>query len=183
MRIIIVSFILLVLLVSPAASTEPELDHAWVRELNLSAAVGGHFEPFEIVGIWTDRGNHLFGRFVFYNYKDGKSTPPVVTVQGTRKADGTFWPHVSAQVTSDTRTQWKTIGSPSTPGETAVLYIAQKPEREQFYVNLDIFRPLIGKMKYGRVRLKTAESAVFALDDLLPPKVDEDLNVERKTGK
>ena len=37
-------------------------------------------------------------------------------------------------------------------------------------VDLDAFRPMIGKFKYGRIALKTGEAVVFKLEKLLPPK-------------
>ncbi|MEY2489600.1 MAG: hypothetical protein QOC70_1542, partial [Verrucomicrobiota bacterium] len=56
-------------------------------------------------------------------------------------------------------------------------------EQERFYVNLDIFRPMIGKMRCGRVVLKTGDSAIFGLDDLLPPKTEDELKAEKKGAK
>jgi len=156
---------------------------AWSRGLNLSAPVNARFEPFEIRRIASEEGDHLVGEFWFFNYIEGNHAPPDVTIKGTRKHDGTFWPEALAQVSSERNGPWTTLGSPLTPGEIASLTVAGKAEQERFYVNLDIFRPMIGKMTYGRVILKTGDSALFGLEDLLPPKTEDELKAEKARTK
>jgi hypothetical protein len=153
-------------------------EYDWYRALNVSAPVNPHFEPFEIVGIGSEPGNHLVAKFWYFNYKEGDKSPPAVIIGGSRKSDGTFWPHVTAQVGSDPKGPWTTIGKPTTPGEAASLSIVSKPGEERFYVDMDIFRPLIGNVKYGRVVLESGEAAFFGLEILLPPKTDEELKQE-----
>ena len=163
------------ILIRFSASAEQDANPAWYRGLHLSAPANPHFEPFEIVGIGTEPGNHLVAKFFYFNYKEGNKSPAPVTIVGSKRSDGTFWPRVTAQVGSDPHGPWTAIGKPPTPGEAASLSIVSKPDEERFYVDMDIFRPLIGRMKYGRVVLESGEAALFGLELLLPPKTDEEL--------
>src|SRR2546421_12218977 len=89
-----------------AGSTEHDVDPAWYRALNMSAPVNPHFEPFEIVGIGSEPGNHLVAKFYYCNYKQGDKSPPAVSIRGSKKSDGTFWPHVTAQVSNNANGPW-----------------------------------------------------------------------------
>ncbi|HYJ05474.1 MAG TPA: hypothetical protein VEX43_10090 [Chthoniobacterales bacterium] len=178
-KIMAISLISAGVSLSRGGPAEPEVDASWYRVLNLSAPVNPRFEPFEITGIGSAEGNHLVGEFRFFNYKEGDKSPPTVTIKGSRKSDGTFWPQVEAQVANEIDSQWRTIGNPPTPGEITSLIIASKPAKEEFYVDLDIFRPMIGKVKYGKVILETGDSAIFEINDLLPPKTDVDKRAEK----
>jgi len=152
-----------------AIADTPDGRQSWYRVLNLSAPVNPSVEAFEIVGIGSEDGKHLVGQFLFFNYKEGEKFPAPITLKGSKKADGTFWPRVIAQVTNDLQSQWTTIQSPSIPGEAISLVVTSKQEKQRFYVDLDVFRPVIGKMKYGRIVLETGDSANLFIDDLLPP--------------
>lgn len=142
---------------------------SWYRVLNLSAPVNPRVEPFEIIGVGSEDGKHLVGEFFFVNYKEGQQSPPPVTINGSRKADGTFWPRIVAQVANEIDSEWTTIQSSPTPGNTVATVVTTQQEKQRFYVNLDIFRPMIGKMKYGKVVLETGDAANFFIKDLLPP--------------
>jgi hypothetical protein len=156
------------------AKAEQDSEPAWYRGLHLSAP----FEPFDVVGIGSETGNHLVATFYYFNYREGEKSPAAVTIHGSKRSDGTFWPIVTAQVANDRNGPWTTIGKPPTPGEGTCLSVVSKPEEERFHAQMDIFRPLIGKMKYGRVVLETGAAAFFALEILLPPKTDEESKQE-----
>lgn len=175
-RALTVAFLSAFITLNCAGNSEPDPDPVWYRALNLSVPSNPRFEAFEIVGVGSEPGNHIFGRFFYFNYKPEEKSPPPVTISGSRKkTDGTFWPRVTAQVAKDAKGPWTTIRVPPAPGEATSLSVVSKPDEERFYVNLDIFRPMIGKMDYGRVVLETGEVAAFGLDNLLPPKTDEEL--------
>jgi hypothetical protein len=136
---------------------------------------GQHSPPYDrfLVGnIASVEGNHLIGTFYFYNYDLGGGSPLAIRIHGKEKADGTFCPYVTAQVGNEIKTKWETIGCPIAEGTAVTLTVRPRSESKPLIVNLDIFRSLIGKMKYGRVLLKTGDSAIFELNDLLPPKTD-----------
>lgn len=149
-------------------AVKSDAGRSWYRKLNLSASVNPRVEPFEIVGIESEDGIHLVGEFVYMNYKEGDKFPPSRTIGGSKKTDGTFWPCVVAQTSNAIDSQWTMIGNPPTPGEAVSLVVTSK-QKQRFYVNLDMFRPMIGKMKYGKITLETGDSAIFEIDDLLPP--------------
>jgi hypothetical protein len=156
----------------PSGTTERDPDPAWYRALNLSVPVNPKFEPFAITATKSEQGNHVVGEFDYFNYKADDKSPPPVTIKGSKKSDGTFWPVVSAEVGDNPTGPWTTIGRPPTPERPASLSITTKPKEERFYVNMDLFLPLIGKVKFGRVVLETGEAAVFGLEVLVPPKTD-----------
>jgi hypothetical protein len=94
-----------------------------------------------------------------------------------------FYPHASVLVSNELDRGWETIGlSPITSGGTdKVISLAPDAVRlhwsvsarriSQCEIELDDFRPLIGKFKYGRVVLDGGGSSqVIALIDLLPEK-------------
>jgi hypothetical protein len=150
----------------------PAASAGWVR--NFLGVPVGAFQPFEITGVESsEEGDHVIGKFSFVNYKAGEKPPAPVMIRGGKKPDNSFWPDAVAQV-GDDNGNWIAIGKPSTSGTITVsLEVSAKADPERFYVNLDIFRPIIGKKKYGRVVLETGDSAIFELNDLLPPEIDD----------
>jgi hypothetical protein len=152
-----------------AETPSRKIPPAWYRGLNLSAPVNPRFEPLQIVGIECEDGTHVVGEFVYIYRKEGDANTPPLTINGSRKPDGTFWPKVAAYTSNEINSQWTTIGEPLTPGESISLVVTSKEEKQQFYVDLDVFRPMIGKMKYGKVILETGDSTIFEIEDLSPP--------------
>jgi hypothetical protein len=165
----ILALLLMWLCVQSEDADSADRGRSWHRVLNLSAPVNPRVEPFQIVGIGSEDGNHLVGEFLFFNYKEGEKFPPPVTIQGSRKADGTFWPRVVAQVTTEINSPWTTIQTPPPVGEATSLVVTPKQEKQRFYVDLDIFCPMIGKMECGKIVLETGDAALFEIKDLLPP--------------
>jgi len=153
-----------------ASGADNKTFEGWFRALNLSAPVNPRFEPLEISGVGTHTGEHIYGTFRYRYRPTADVHSDAILLKGARDIEGTFWPHVVAQVANDLQSSWQIIGNPTIPTAVAVLKVVPESKSETLYVNLDIFRPMIGKMKLGKVVLETGESAIFALDDLLPPK-------------
>jgi len=108
--------------------------------------------------------NHLLGNFVFLF-----QSPPAILFEGTETKDHEFWPFATAQVTNEPG-RWKSIGRPLTQGNFATVTIQPQDTKTSLHINLDIFRPMIGRVKYGRVVLDNGAAVDFELKDLLPPK-------------
>jgi hypothetical protein len=163
--------VFIIVVASYLSLSVPTASAGWVH--NFLGVPLGTFQPFKITGIESsEEGDHVIGKFSFVNYKEGEKPPAPVMINGGKKSDNTFWPDVVAQVADDDD-NWKAIGKPSTSGTITVsLMVPAKVDPERFYVNLDIFRPIIGKKKYGRIVLETGDSAIFELNDLLPPKIE-----------
>lgn len=124
-------------------------------------------KPFRIKAV-AENG-HLIG---IASYRDKMGHPPL-KVNGTQGVDGRFWPRVIAEVANDASGEWKRLERPASRGKPAVFTLKSHEANVTLYVNLDIFRPMVGKMRYGRVVLANGEPAVFELKDLLPSAVSK----------
>jgi hypothetical protein len=128
--------------------------------------------PFAVVGV-KGAGNHVEA-VCSYGYVEGHSTE----IEGIRTADGGFWPYVSAEVSNELEGTWKAIGQISHNGEPATFTVrpagaVPNPlDSTLIFVDMDVFRPMIGKFKYGRVVLKSGVAAAFELKELLPETND-----------
>jgi hypothetical protein len=97
---------------------------------------------------------------------DGKTS---VTVVGTKAVDGKLWLTAVAQVASDYRGVWMTVGKSTGPGEVAEIRLSTDNIEANWLVDFNVFRPWVGKYRYGRVVLHNGMSAAFELKELLPP--------------
>jgi hypothetical protein len=99
-----------------------------------------------------------------------------------------FYPYATLEVSDEKDGGWRTLGSsPSKEGRTLSVSMVPNslwqhprgPENRTCYVELDAWRPLIGKVRYGRVVLRNGEtSQTIVLTDLLPPKKVEKAKAE-----
>lgn len=116
-----------------------------------------------------------------------KLTPGKVTLHGRRIKDPTggarrFYPYSRLEVSNEMHRGWKVIGRSPAAGQgaetTAVIVpikigVAnpQAKRNEGCVIDMNPFRPFVGKFRYGRVVLKDGgASQTLALDDLLPLK-------------
>lgn len=157
------------------ALTDAFCDELWSRGF-MGTPSSGPFRPFNVVILESVTGNHLRATCSFANYSDESESPPPVKIRGVTR-DGKFYPHVFAKVTNEVNGEWKTIGELGVKGKLTSRWVAPKSVDDSLVVELDVFRPLIGTYFYGSVVLPTGESAVFELNDLLPPGQEVD-----KTG-
>lgn len=126
-------------------------------------------ESFRLSSVSKNGGTgHMWGSCVYDN-----RSPALVALKGTETSDGEFSPSVVNQVGNDRNGEWKTIGRPVVHGKAKILTVPVKTSSKLLTVDLDAFVPMIGKFKYGRLVLKTGESAVFGLDNLRPPKSEK----------
>ena len=155
-------------LVSPQAkktSAESHDSRKWSREM----IFGGPPDPLTagspfVIATVFGTGNHVEGLFGYFDLKGA----PSIAVDGTETADGRFWPYMVAQVAHDYRGVWMVLGESSTEGKSSTLTIQPQDSKTMLYVDLDIFRPMVGKFRYGRVVLRSGISAAFELKDILP---------------
>jgi len=115
---------------------------------------------------------HLTGKWWYENGAVGDETPSRVVIQGKRTPDGVFWPDVTLQVKNELAERWETVAKPSSRGRRATIIIEPNSRNFDLTVNLDAFKPFIGKYKLGRLVLKTGETPEFELKYLLPPGED-----------
>lgn len=133
----------------------------------------------------------------FYHNRDSAEPKQV---EGRQIYDETllgtfFWPYVQLEASNLRDKEWTVIGvSPSaTAGiDASVLMYPDKaayversaPQSAICQINLDPFRPLIGKFRYGRVVLRSGGASQFiVLSDLLPPEPSPTPRTTPTTGK
>jgi hypothetical protein len=124
---------------------------------------------------WIQRSGHLVGEFEVLN-----TTSSPETINGTKTADKKFWPNVEAQITNGatpSEWKWRNIGQPPTWEKPSKLIVdpvnadSTSPEKS-VYVDMDIFKPFIGKATYGRIVLPNGRWSMFELKDLLPSTLE-----------
>jgi hypothetical protein len=171
-------FLIAIVAIVIGTSVESSRANGWTRGLPIGEVGADERKAPEsfVLEVWSgDDDGHVYGLCMYFN---GKSVPS--TIEGIETSDGDFYPQVSFQVADNEQgSQWKTIeASISRPGKSTKLTVAPKSASKALKVDLDVFRPYIGKGKYGRLLLKTGESAVFQIDDLQPPEKKTDSSAD-----
>ena len=160
--------IVLAVILSPSSQTAHA--NGWTRSLPIGEVGVNERKGFEplVLGVWSgDDEHHVHGLCTYYNI-----TSALFTIEGIETSDGDFYPQVLSQV-SDKKEggHWKTIKeSISRSGKPTKLAVEPQSPSKTLKVDLDAFLPFVGQRKYGRLLLKTGESAVFQIDDLQPPE-------------
>ncbi|OLE55146.1 MAG: hypothetical protein AUG51_04705 [Acidobacteria bacterium 13_1_20CM_3_53_8] len=117
----------------------------------------------ESVSKWGEKG-HMSGTCTYYNF-----SPALVAIEGVETSGGDFYPSVTNQVANDPKGKWEIIKRSVPPGKAATTKVQAKARSKPLTLDLDAFVAMMGKFKYGRVVLKTGDSAIFDLDYLRPP--------------
>lgn len=140
----------------------------------------------EFVLFSVDQGElNLVGTWSYTNGAVGNETPSRVVIEGTTAADGSFWPNVRLKVRKGRAGKWKRIATSSNPGDRATVTIEPNVMNFDLTVNLDAFKPLLDKYKFGRIVLNTGRTSEFELKDLSPPEQEresKDESAERRQG-
>jgi hypothetical protein len=118
-------------------------------------------------------GSDLVGICSYYNYAVADQIPRNAVIDGVRAGDGRFWPRVESQVANDLKGGWLTIAGHLIIGSPERILVEPEQTYSTFCVDLNSFKKLIGKYKFGRIVLKTGEATIFELKDLLPKTGDE----------
>jgi hypothetical protein len=121
------------------------------------------FESLELVLI-TGQDDHVSGLLLYHNAK-----PALITIDGAETPDGEFHPDVVLEVGQSKNGKWQIVESLSKQGKKSTITVQGQQASKSLIVKLDAFRPMIGKLKYGRIVLKTGEAVIFELGKLSPP--------------
>jgi len=148
---------------------------AWSEVINLAVGDPLHKLPFAVAEI-ESMGEDLRAHCEYVNLRDKHA----IRIEGTQTTDGTFWPQVIGQVADDYKGFWKTIGEPPNIGKKFTFLVQPGEVTGQLVVDVEIFRPLIGKFRYGRVVLKSGETAPFEMKNLLPHEGGIQLKASRE---
>ena len=163
-----VAIIVFVFLVALCSNLRAETQQNWSREPFLDTTAGDTTSPFTLVSI-SSIDDHLIG---YCGYLDKRGKSPTA-IKGSQTPGGDFSPDVIYQIGNDFEGEYKTIGKSVSKGKRLTLSIEPKDTNTILHVNLDVFRPMIRKYKFGRIVLKNGESTAFALRFLLPPEKSE----------
>ena len=138
----------------------------------------------EFVLFSVDQGElNLVGTWSYTNGTVGSETSRRVVIEGTKTADGSFWPEVRLEARKGRKGKWERIITPPNRGELATVTIEPNAINFDLMVNLDAFKPLLNKYELGRIVLKTGRSSEFELKDLLPAErggKSKDASAERR---
>jgi hypothetical protein len=153
-----------------AAVVQAEDVPLWTRGFTWHRAAGFGIDDRFSLRVVRQEKARLIGECIYASYVDKKQSPVSVTIGGRKDADGVFWPDVISQVKNEATGTWETLSEPLSHGRPASITVGPGEFHQDLMVSLDVFKPMIGKYKFGRVVLKTGEAAVFELKDLLPPE-------------
>ena len=142
----------------------------WSKGFSFHPTSGyGRENRFSLRGI-TQTGLHITGECAYYQIEN--QIPRVARIEGTKTADEQFWPDVTSQVKNQRTGKWETISKPFNHGHRATITIKPGEFNPELMVTLDIFYPLIGKYKVGRLLLATGDAAEFELKELFEDEPD-----------
>jgi hypothetical protein len=99
-----------------------------------------------------------------YRYRDRVGA---VELHGKFDASGDFWPLVTYEVATG-KDKWHTISGTAPSRDSVAIKIDSTNSRALLHIDMDPFRDLIGKYRWGRIALENGEAAILPLDDLLP---------------
>jgi hypothetical protein len=139
----------------------------WSHVLGLQSNVPGlRLLPFYVLSVGELDG-HLSGTCVYLNEKDGQNAQRVTLEVQTDGEE--LWAIAALQVADNVSGPWEVIGSSGGIGQIIKLKIDPEASSPQLKVDLEAFRPLIEKRRFGRIGLKTGEGAILELSDLRRP--------------
>ncbi|MFZ1218803.1 MAG: hypothetical protein WAO00_05880 [Chthoniobacterales bacterium] len=117
----------------------------------------------------TGSRNELLHVLCRYHLDDGSTG---IMLRGSRNEDGDFWPAVSLQVSNNRRASWTPIGQFNPTVNPEFLTVDRQNPSKILWVAAEPFRSFIGTKRWGRISLidDKPATAVFALEDLLPPR-------------
>jgi hypothetical protein len=120
------------------------------------------FKPLVLLRIGSVNG-HLEGSAVLFNPHESPAT-----FEAMKAPDNETWLTFTAQVSNHVKGTWRTLEAPTVAREAVSIIVPAKGNID-VSMNFEIFRAWINKYSFGRVMLKTGETAIFELKDLLPP--------------
>jgi hypothetical protein len=159
----------------------------YTRRLDAGKIAG---EPLDLVNppalaLWLLSYNGKPGKFLraSADYHNTTATPKKIRgrIISCPRSGHEFYPYVRIEVSDSPDGEWRVIGrSPVASGSEKTILMNPDTHglggvalnhNRSCSVDMNAFRPFVGKLRFGRVALDDGGfSQVFALDDLLPPK-------------
>lgn len=150
----------LLFLFSVGLSSLANVSSSWVHQV--SDAINPRPGSFRIQTVAAEDG-HLIGRATYF--ETGQDV--TVKIDGLQTLDGRFWPSVTAETADNLDGEWQRLDQPKLSGQPATYTFKFAKANVKLYISLDTFRPLIGKVRYGRIVLPGGKHTLFELKELL----------------
>ena len=167
---------------SVAAGAWPK--ESFVKRIGPAEGFSASYVPQVLLDSIFWNGVRLRGNCTYHNTGSFPVAVEGREIESKSPPGADFYPESSLQVSNDVVGEWKTIGTSPSPDRGKAISVSMAPlgglnelirseANRPCLVELDPFRPFIGKFMYGRLLLKNgAQGRIFALDDLLPPTKD-----------
>jgi len=134
----------------------------WTRDV-VRGGTMATFPGVPLVVLLTSSINDHLEATCGYRYLD-RIGP--VELHGRFDSRGKFWPIVEYQVPSGPN-KWRTTAQSPKSSDATAIKIDSITSHAMLLVDMEPFRPLIGKYQWGRIVLENGESAMLSLYDLL----------------
>lgn len=152
----LVSVLIVISLIYPCKAVGDSRD--WVRGF-MDSPRGQNTPPVRCKMLTvTSTNGHLTGDLLFINESLAR-----IDLEGEKRQDGTFWPRFIAQVKNEDQADWRTIGESEKP-QNLVTSAVEPLSEQKIYVNMNMFRPAIGKVMYGRIVFPNGTWTMFDLE-------------------
>lgn len=120
-------------------------------------------DPFELTSTSSIDGQ--LSAICVYHYVP---TRRVTVLHGVKSAQTDLSPFVTYELAGEDKTNWRAIGKFFTSANSASVEVSAANPSALLTVDMEPFRPSIGRVRWGRIVLETGEAAIFAIDNLLP---------------
>lgn len=108
---------------------------------------------------------HITGNFYFLGESEGAN----IELTGKQTDDEQFWP-VATFEKGNSKRDWKVVQTATSSANLVRLPVYKSGKLNQLRVPLDVYRPLIGKHKFGKITFSNGGYCVIRLEDLQPKK-------------
>jgi hypothetical protein len=136
---------------------------SWIHEV--SDATSPHVGAFRMKTVAEEDGR-LIGSATYHEVGHDVA----VKIEGVEMLDGRFWPNAIVEAANDWNGPWKRLDQVKVSGRAVTFTFRFAEANPILYITLDPFRPVIGKMRYGRIVLPNGYDTLFELSEILPDK-------------
>lgn len=149
-----------------------ESESEWSRGVTGMVARGDQTYEFGLYAIKQDK-SEMDGTWLYLNYATSdRKASPVARFDATKDGIGILWPNVRLEVQNELTGKWTLIGKSARRG-TRMEVTVEPGSNVDLFVQLDAFKPFLGKHKVGRVVLTNGQASEFDLNYLVPPGKDK----------
>jgi hypothetical protein len=135
----------------------------WTRDLTRGGTMAD-YPGVPLVLLLTSSVGGQLSASCGYRYLDRIGS---AELHGKFGSDGLFRPVVKYEVATAPN-KWNTVGQSAKPSDSVAIKVDSATPYAMLQIDMDPFRPMLAKYRWGRIVLENGESTTFPLDDLLP---------------